>query len=119
MADTRLDDWLWRWSAWCLNGTTGRNVTSWLRERNTGKRINAAFEFDADCMEYRIELSIGKLAKENILAARVLRWEYQIRPAKSTQADRAIALDMPLRTYKLRLKQARDFVDSQIFGNAK
>lgn len=110
-----LDDWLWRWSIWCENGTAKQQVTSWLKESTGVYSSGAAFEDDVGCGEYKIETIVSALAEADAIAAKVLRTEYLPRWQGKLQGDRALMMDMTLRTYQRKLQKAKLFISERFF----
>lgn len=110
MVETKLCLLLWRWGAWCETGATGIQVVSWLKERTAKTSLNASFERDGDCVEYRIEKAVSDLFKVDASAAKVIRREYSTRHQRVSQTGRALAMKMALRTYQRKLKKGREYI---------
>ncbi len=119
-----LSDALDAWARWVYSGhlppqsvgQTGK-IMEMLTLGVTGPGHNGAARTttSSDLIEASIEAAVMRLAASGPLGekrATVLRAEYlfPVRDAARAQEVRAIALKIPLRTYKRNLAAARDFV---------
>lgn len=113
-----LDDLLWRWVTWRENGMTvgfgTQQVASWLRGRSDVYRSGASFENDVDSIEFKVDKAVAALGVADSEACKVLVCEFGIRLQHLRQLDRAVSVDMTLRTYQRRLKIAKDFVAAKL-----
>lgn len=115
MADN-LDTLLHQWAAWVENGRlmpAKQQVTHFL---NAGSRGNYGPRSPdvSLCIESDIESAVCALAVKQPVQAKVIRAEYSRRFASYRQLDRAVALELSLRTYQRHLQSAKKFIQERI-----
>ena len=124
-----LDELLELWARWVDQGGVLPTVGASMLARMVDNKGMLFFggggaKTPDDCIEARIEVAVMNLSKVNVLAADVLRleagagwcyvaWRYgddQFDHVESGQAGRAVLLGVSERTYRRRLKEARQHV---------
>lgn len=129
-----LDDWFELWARWCHSpgGVMPGSGATMLARLIDGKGHlsgGGPAELLSDTVEERIEAAVLAIASRDELTAKVLRYEFNVwtaagrwrdqrdQAAKAlTQADKARALSVSLRTYRRRLAAGRQQVRGALGG---
>lgn len=125
-----LDELLELWARWCFGGYTSNVLGPSLLARWMDSKGHMVFGAGSagptNSVEERIEAAVFSLSAREPVTASVLRWEYGIASevwgwrgdsatAKAlTQADKAEALGISLRTYRRRLAAGRAEVEARL-----
>jgi hypothetical protein len=116
------DDWFDKWAAYVQRGGECgyKSIMSLLIETK-GHLVRSArrVEPNTSSFELAIEIAVCELATKNQAAATVLRVEYGAKvisslPPNPTQNQKALKLNMSLRTYHRRLRDAKNYVYENI-----
>lgn len=125
-----LDELFELWARWCYGGSSSNMAGPSLLARWMDSKGHIVFGASSagptNSVEERIEAAVFALSTREPMTARVLRWEHGVGSevwgwrgdddnAKAlTQADKAQALGISLRTYRRRLAAARAEVEARL-----
>lgn len=125
-----LDELFELWARWCYGGYSSNVAGPSLLARWMDSKGHIVFGAGSvgptNTVEELIEAAVFSLSTREPLTARVLRWEYGVgsevwawrgddADAKAlTQADKAQALGVSLRTYRRRLASGRAEVEARL-----
>lgn len=104
-----LDDALDLWARWVVTGAQSRGFQSMLHmmmvtQCNFSGSSSKRSSIDLDCVEADIEACLLSMRSGNDICADVIKREYM---TDGSQFKKAAALQMPLRTYKRKLKAGK------------
>ncbi len=114
------------WARWCVSGGSLPGYKSIMGKMMQDQGVMTFGSGPAspviDCVELEIENALSVLAKTNLPAVQIIRFEYgavnlQGLNASATQLQKANKLEISVRTYRTRLKLAREFVSVTLSQN--